>query len=158
MRLTDILDAKKCPKRHALGAAIEEHLWTQSYFLIPAEKNGHFQFWRKIHWNLGPDFRGIYRYADDVMRFFHQKKSAETISQIPTDHKRVPGEAEYHSLALEEDSMPQDLEITARSLDDNEIMGIKHKKYPIAGIQCHPESILTKEGLKIMKNFLEPKH
>ena len=63
----------------------------------------------------------------------------------------------YHSLALEEDGMPQDLEITARSLDDNEIMGIKHKKYPIAGIQCHPESILTKEGLKIMKNFLEGK-
>lgn len=62
----------------------------------------------------------------------------------------------YHSLALD-DNIPQNLEITARSVDDNEIMGIKHRKYPIAGIQCHPESILTKEGLKIMKNFLEGK-
>lgn len=59
----------------------------------------------------------------------------------------------YHSLVV--DLLPECLEITARSLDDNEIMGIKHKKFPIFGLQFHPESILTKEGMKIIENFLE---
>jgi anthranilate synthase component 1 len=63
----------------------------------------------------------------------------------------------YHSLAGERDSIPACLEITAEANDDNEIMGIKHVKYPIYGVQFHPESILCEDGKLIIKNFLEEK-
>ena len=61
----------------------------------------------------------------------------------------------YHSLVCEKKSLPKCLEITAESLDDHEIMGLKHRKYPIYGIQFHPESILTHDGITIMRNFIE---
>lgn len=63
----------------------------------------------------------------------------------------------YHSLAGERSSIPDCLEITAEAIDDGEIMGIKHKKYPIYGVQFHPESILCEDGKLIIKNFLEAK-
>lgn len=59
----------------------------------------------------------------------------------------------YHSLIVEKDSVPEELEITA-STSDGEIMGLKHKKYPVFGIQFHPESILTAHGKTMLKNFL----
>jgi anthranilate synthase component II len=62
----------------------------------------------------------------------------------------------YHSLIVERKSLPECLEITARTRE-KEIMGLKHKKYPIWGVQFHPESILTVDGKKILKNFLELK-
>lgn len=61
----------------------------------------------------------------------------------------------YHSLVV--DNIPECLEVTARSLDDNEIMALRHKEFSVHGVQFHPESILTKDGMKIMKNFLEIK-
>lgn len=60
----------------------------------------------------------------------------------------------YHSLVIEEKTIPECLEITARSEDDNEIMGVRHRTLPVWGVQFHPESILTKEGKKILSNFL----
>jgi len=60
----------------------------------------------------------------------------------------------YHSLAGEKDTIPSCLEITARTLDDGEVMGIRHRKYPIEGVQFHPESILCEDGKLIIKNFL----
>ncbi len=60
----------------------------------------------------------------------------------------------YHSLVIERDTIPSCLEITAVSEDD-EIMGVRHKNYPVEGVQFHPESILTKPGKKLLKNFLE---
>jgi anthranilate synthase component 2 len=60
----------------------------------------------------------------------------------------------YHSLVIEEKTIPECLEITARSEDDNEIMGVRHRTLPVWGVQFHPESILTKEGKKILENFL----
>jgi len=60
----------------------------------------------------------------------------------------------YHSLVVNYDSIPEDLEITSAT-KDKIVMGIKHKKYPIEGIQFHPESILTPEGEIIIKNWLE---
>ncbi|WP_457677832.1 anthranilate synthase component II [Thermovibrio sp.] len=60
----------------------------------------------------------------------------------------------YHSLVIERDSLPECFEITAESADDKEIMGIRHKEYPIYGVQFHPESILTEDGIKIIENFL----
>ena len=60
----------------------------------------------------------------------------------------------YHSLVADKESLPSCLKITSQSLDDSEIMGIKHEKYLIEGIQFHPESILTGEGKKILSNFI----
>ncbi|MGN8226490.1 anthranilate synthase component II [Gracilimonas sp. BCB1] len=59
----------------------------------------------------------------------------------------------YHSLVLDPDTIPDVLEITAHS-DDGVIQGIRHKEYPIQGIQFHPESILTTEGPKLIQNWL----
>lgn len=59
----------------------------------------------------------------------------------------------YHSLAVEENSVPECLEITARAAD-GEIMGLRHRELPIEGVQFHPESILTPEGDKVIANFL----
>jgi len=61
----------------------------------------------------------------------------------------------YHSLAVEEAGLPADLEITARAREDGVIMGLRHRKYPVHGVQFHPESILTAEGRRILRNFLE---
>ena len=59
----------------------------------------------------------------------------------------------YHSLAVERESLPACLEISAAS-EDGEIMGLRHREYPVEGIQFHPESILTNEGMRILANFL----
>ena len=59
----------------------------------------------------------------------------------------------YHSLIVEEKSLPADLKITARS-EDGLIMGLRHREYPLFGVQFHPESILTNQGKSILKNFL----
>ena len=59
----------------------------------------------------------------------------------------------YHSLIVDKETLPKELEITAESLD-NVIMGIKHKKLPIYGVQFHPEAELTEEGHKILENFI----
>lgn len=60
----------------------------------------------------------------------------------------------YHSLIADLDTIPSSLAITARSIDDGYIMGVRHRQYPIYGIQFHPESILTPEGDHIIGNFL----
>ena len=62
----------------------------------------------------------------------------------------------YHSLVIQRDSMPDCLEITAWT-DEDEIMGVRHKTLPIHGVQFHPESILTENGRTILKNFLKLK-
>ena len=59
----------------------------------------------------------------------------------------------YHSLVIEESSMPEVLEITARTRD-GEIMGVRHRTLPIEGVQFHPESIMTGEGKRLLGNFL----
>jgi len=59
----------------------------------------------------------------------------------------------YHSLAVERKSLPSCLEVSAEA-EDGEIMGLRHRQYPVEGIQFHPESILTKEGMNILRNFL----
>lgn len=62
--------------------------------------------------------------------------------------------ARYHSLAAVENTIPDCLEVTART-DDGEIMAVKHKNYPVYGVQFHPESILTPDGIEILRNFLK---
>jgi len=61
----------------------------------------------------------------------------------------------YHSLVGDRLSIPSDLEISAECIDDGEIMGVRHIKFPIEGVQFHPESILCEDGKKIIKNFLD---
>jgi anthranilate synthase component 2 len=90
-------------------------------------------------------------------RVMHGKKS-----KIKHDGKGIfrgiknPLEAaRYHSLVVDPATLPSCFEVSAISLDDDEIMGIRHKIYPIEGLQFHPESIITEEGKGILKNFLE---
>jgi anthranilate synthase/aminodeoxychorismate synthase-like glutamine amidotransferase len=59
----------------------------------------------------------------------------------------------YHSLIVRRETLPDCLQITAES-DEREIMGLRHKEYPIEGVQFHPESILTKDGMKLLGNFV----
>jgi len=59
----------------------------------------------------------------------------------------------YHSLAVKDNGLPECLEVSARS-DTRIIMGLRHKKYPVEGVQFHPESILTKVGKDLLRNFL----
>jgi anthranilate synthase component 2 len=59
----------------------------------------------------------------------------------------------YHSLAIERESLPATLEVTAAT-DDGEIMGVRHRELPVEGVQFHPESILTEHGHALLRNFL----
>jgi anthranilate synthase/aminodeoxychorismate synthase-like glutamine amidotransferase len=93
--------------------------------------------------------------VDRAQRQMHGKTSA-----IHHDGKGVfqglpsPFEAtRYHSLAILRDTVPADLEVSAWT-DDGEIMGVRHRHYPIEGVQFHPESILTTEGKRLLGNFL----
>lgn len=62
----------------------------------------------------------------------------------------------YHSLVAEKESLPDELVITASSMDDGYVMGVRHTLYPIEGVQFHPESILSRDGDRIIRNFLYP--
>jgi anthranilate synthase/aminodeoxychorismate synthase-like glutamine amidotransferase len=60
----------------------------------------------------------------------------------------------YHSLVINPEHLPAELIVSARTAD-NVIMGVRHKRFPVEGVQFHPESILTGEGKKLLKNFLD---
>ncbi len=59
----------------------------------------------------------------------------------------------YHSLVVDRSTIPEGFEVTARSDDDNEIMGLRHVSLPIEGVQFHPESVLTEQGFRMVENF-----
>ena len=61
----------------------------------------------------------------------------------------------YHSLAVAAEPWPAELEIAARAVDDGTVMGLRHRQFPVHGVQFHPESVLTGEGKRILSNFLE---
>ena len=79
---------------------------------------------------------------------YHDKKTI--FQDIPSPFEAT----RYHSLVVDRKTLPQTLDIIAWT-KDGEIMGLKHKKLPVWGVQFHPESILTREGLHILKNFLK---
>jgi anthranilate synthase/aminodeoxychorismate synthase-like glutamine amidotransferase len=62
----------------------------------------------------------------------------------------------YHSLVASQESLPAELEVTATSSDDGYVMGVRHSRYPIDGVQFHPESVLSPEGDQLIRNFLYP--
>jgi anthranilate synthase component 2 len=61
----------------------------------------------------------------------------------------------YHSLVVSDDGLPDELEVAARTREDRTIMGLRHRERPIHGVQFHPESILTGEGMRLLRNFLD---
>jgi anthranilate synthase component 2 len=61
----------------------------------------------------------------------------------------------YHSLIVADEALPSVLEVTARAKEDGTIMGLRHRSWPVYGVQFHPESILTGDGLRLLRNFLE---
>ena len=104
------------------------------------------------HQGIGLTFGGKVVYAPSLM---HGKSS-----KIQHDGKVIYQDlpqgfdaARYHSLVIERESLPDSLEITAETADGI-IMGVRHKKYSIEGIQYHPESVLTTEGENIIKNWM----
>lgn len=103
------------------------------------------------HQAIGEVFGAEVVYAPSLM---HGK-----VSQVEHDGKSIFENVEenftatrYHSLVLDPDTIPEELEVTARTGDI--VMGVRHKQYPIEGIQFHPESILTTEGPKMITNWL----
>jgi len=92
-------------------------------------------------------------YAKELM---HGKQSVLTVekeSRIFRGLEKKIKAARYHSLAADEKTMPDCLEILARA-EDGEIMAVKHKDYEIYGLQFHPESVLTPDGMQMIRNFL----
>lgn len=90
-------------------------------------------------------------------RLMHGKSS-----KISLDYdylfKGLPSEisvGRYHSLSLVRDTLPDCLDIISKAKDDGEVMAVKHESYSVYGLQFHPESILTLDGLTIIRNFLE---
>ena len=61
----------------------------------------------------------------------------------------------YHSLIVSDEGLPPALEVTARTKEDRTVMGLRHRSWPVHGVQFHPESILTREGHRLLRNFLE---
>jgi anthranilate synthase/aminodeoxychorismate synthase-like glutamine amidotransferase len=62
--------------------------------------------------------------------------------------------ARYHSLVVERHSMPSALEIAAETQDEGIVMGLRHREYPVHGVQFHPESVMTRQGMRMLENFL----
>jgi len=107
------------------------------------------------HQAISEVFGGIVAHAGEVK---HGKMSKIThdgkgvFADLPNPFNAI----RYHSLALKEDAVPSELEVSARA-ESGVIMGVRHKTLPIEGIQFHPESILTEGGKTILKNFLNMK-
>lgn len=105
------------------------------------------------HQAIGEVYGARVGYAPELMhgktsRIFHDGKTVFNGLSQGFDATR------YHSLILEADSIPDCLEISART-KDGVIMGVRHREYPVEGIQFHPESILTDEGPKLVLNWLK---
>ena len=109
------------------------------------------------HQALGAAFGGKVVRAPHLM---HGKTSQVTHDgkTVFKDLKSPFTATRYHSLIVEEKGLPQDLEVSAWTTESDgsrTIMGLRHKKYPVEGVQFHPESVLTSEGKRLVANFLK---
>ncbi len=98
-------------------------------------------------------FGGVITYAKELM---HGKQSEVTFEESCELFRGLPKTgkvARYHSLALDPATKPECLAVTAVT-DDGEVMAVKHKEYPVYGLQFHPESIMTPEGKQMLRNFI----
>ncbi|MBD5113825.1 MAG: aminodeoxychorismate/anthranilate synthase component II [Ruminococcaceae bacterium] len=106
------------------------------------------------HQSICKAFGGTVGYAKQLM---HGKMSRVKVDNGTLLFKGLPEyieAARYHSLAADENTLPDELNVTAKT-EDGEIMAVQHNKYPIYGVQFHPESILTPQGKTIIENFLK---
>jgi len=104
------------------------------------------------HQSIGQVFGGKVIRAERLMH----GKTSEVLHDGKTIFQGIPSPftaARYHSLIVEEASIPSVLEVTARTAE-GEIMAVRHREYPIEGVQFHPESIITQHGKQLLKNFL----
>ncbi|HZG82840.1 MAG TPA: aminodeoxychorismate/anthranilate synthase component II [Brevibacillus sp.] len=104
------------------------------------------------HQSIGQVFGGKVVRAERLMH----GKTSDVFHDGKTIFEGIPSPftaARYHSLLVEEVSLPDELEVTARTAD-GEIMAVRHCDYPIEGVQFHPESIITQHGKQLLKNFL----
>src|SRR5277367_5149086 len=105
------------------------------------------------HQAIGAAFGGNVVRAPKLMH----GKTSEVKHDGKTIFKGIPSPmtcTRYHSLIVSENNLPGDLEVSARTADGT-IMGLRHRKYPVEGVQFHPESVLTDDGKRLIKNFLE---
>ncbi len=105
------------------------------------------------HQCLGEAFGGTVRRASQVM---HGKVSRVTHAEQSV-FRGIPSPfaaTRYHSLVVDRENLPADLEVTAWT-DDGTVMGLRHRQYPLAGVQFHPEAILTEHGHELLENFLQ---
>ncbi len=93
-------------------------------------------------------------YAKELMHGKQSDTNLDTDCELFKGCSPITPVARYHSLAAVEDTMPECLIVTARTAD-GEIMAVKHKEYPVYGVQFHPESIMTPEGKHMLANFIE---
>lgn len=105
------------------------------------------------HQSICMAFGGVISYASELM---HGKSSIISLSDdlIFKGLNKEITVGRYHSLSLKDKTLPKELKVIARS-DDGEIMAVKHEKFNVYGLQFHPESILTPDGLSILTNFSE---
>lgn len=99
-------------------------------------------------------FGATVTYAKELM---HGKQSEVSFDITSPLFKGCPEKAKvarYHSLAAEAETIPECLKITARTVD-GEVMAVQHEKYPIYGVQFHPESIMTPDGKQMLRNFIK---
>jgi anthranilate synthase/aminodeoxychorismate synthase-like glutamine amidotransferase len=106
------------------------------------------------HQSVGEAFGGRTVRAARLMHgktspIYHDGKGVFTGLPAPFEAMR------YHSLVVERESLPDCLEITART-DQNELMGLRHKEFLVEGVQFHPESIMTPAGVQLLRNFIDP--
>ena len=103
------------------------------------------------HQSICMAFGGVISYASELM---HGKSSIISLSDdlIFEGLNKEITVGRYHSLSLKDKTLPKELKVIARS-DDGEIMAVKHEKFNVYGLQFHPESILTPDGLSILTNF-----
>jgi anthranilate synthase/aminodeoxychorismate synthase-like glutamine amidotransferase len=105
------------------------------------------------HQCLGEAYGGTVRRAAQVM---HGKVSAVRHAQ-QSIFRGLPSPfaaTRYHSLVVSRENLPDELEVTAETADGT-IMGLRHRRYPLAGVQFHPEAILTEHGHTLLRNFLD---
>ncbi len=104
------------------------------------------------HQCIGEAFGGTVSYAKEL---FHGKQSLieHSGSSLFSGIDSPIQVARYHSLAVQQEDLPQCLDVLART-EDGEIMAIRHKEYPVVGLQFHPESVFTEHGKRIIENFV----
>lgn len=99
-------------------------------------------------------FGAVVTYAKELMHGKQSQVRFQTDCPLFRDCPPIAPVARYHSLAADPDTIPEELEVTAVTTD-GEVMAVRHREYPIFGVQFHPESIMTPDGKTMLRNFIK---